>query len=262
MVTYKELDGVRNAMTRLTDSMRAEIVRVIEEIGTGDPDALAEAIRTRLLPVMEEADAIAAELACAVYNGWRYQALGLNLDTVAETAFEAGKAEAMVNTAAKKAAAGATAEEVANIVISRALYDMRRSYGQTMTGNAKRDPARPKFARVPSATKSYRDGCPFCRMLASRGFVYWSKQTAGEFDHYHADCQCAVVAQFDKNPKVEGYDPEKYLEEYLDARHVAADNLEEIRHEQGRNTLGAIDPKYINAAHSIMGTTGRIRTGN
>lgn len=229
MITYQELEGIRNAMSKLTDDMKSEIVRVIEEIGREDPDALRDAIRYRLAPVMEQADAIAAELAAAVYNGWRAKALGLTVETVAESAYDVGKIEAMANTAAKKAAEGATTEQIVNIVYGRAAYDMRRSYGQTMIANAGRDSHHVYFARVPQRSKHYADGCPFCRMLSSRGFVYWSKKTAGEFDHYHPDCTCEVVAEFSKNPKVEGYDPEKLREEYYDARAFASANLDEIR---------------------------------
>lgn len=258
-ITYQQLQGVRDAMDKLSNDMRSKIVEVIERVGIEDENALRMAILEELAPILEAADLIAAELAAAVFNGWRYAALGLTLDTVTESAFAAGKIEAMANTAAKKAREGAVIQEIVDIVYNRGAYDMRRSYGQTMLLNARRDPKKPRFARVPGRSEHYASGCPFCRMLASRGFVYLSKQTAGEFDHYHADCTCQVVSSWDKSPKVEGYDPEAYYEEYLDARKVAKDNLGEIRERQGRGTSGAIDANDISAAHTIMGTTGRIK---
>jgi len=53
---------------------------------------------------------------------------------------------------------------------------------------AKRD--RVRFARVPQG----RHTCGFCLMLASRGAVYWSRGTAGEFGRYHDSCDCQVIA--------------------------------------------------------------------
>lgn len=235
-ITYQQLQGVRDAMEKLSSDMRSKIVEVIERVGIEDENALRMAILEELAPILEAADLIAAELAAAVFNGWRYAALGLTLDTVTESAFTAGKIEAMANTAAKKAREGAAIQEIVDIVYNRAAYDMRRSYGQTMISNVRRDPTRPRFARVPGRSEHYAAGCPFCRMLASRGFVYLNKQTAGESDHYHADCTCQPVASWDKSPKVEGYDPEKYLQEYLDARAYAKDNLEEIRERESVTT--------------------------
>ena len=78
-----------------------------------------------------------------------------------------------------------------------------------MMENAARDPLSPRFARVPSGGET----CKFCLMLAGRGFVYHSKKTAGEFGHYHDNCDCRIVASWDKDG-VEGYDPMSYHREW------------------------------------------------
>lgn len=62
-----------------------------------------------------------------------------------------------------------------------------------------------RFARVPRGG----DTCTFCAMLASRGFVYWSRKTAGEFNHYHLHCRCTIVPD-DGSGEVEGYDPTEW----------------------------------------------------
>ena len=69
--------------------------------------------------------------------------------------------------------------------------------------------------------------CDFCTMLASRGFVYHTEETAGEFDHFHSSCRCKVVPGFPTmeryvrngvrvsrglDPSVEGYDPDLYYD--------------------------------------------------
>lgn len=75
---------------------------------------------------------------------------------------------------------------------------------------ARRDPWRPKVARVPTGATT----CRFCLLLASRGAVYSSKQKAGETTkfHPHDDCQIVVVGKGQDLP--EGYDPDELYEQY------------------------------------------------
>ena len=47
-------------------------------------------------------------------------------------------------------------------------------------------------------------------MLSSRGAVYHTRETAGQFSHYHRNCDCKVVPGFEDDPDavlVEGHDP-------------------------------------------------------
>lgn len=90
-----------------------------------------------------------------------------------------------------------------------------------------------RFARVPHGG----DTCTFCAMLASRGFVYWSRKTAGEFNHYHLHCRCTIVPD-DGSGEVEGYDPTEWY-----ARWKA---YEEIDSSERLNAkLRSIAKKYI-----------------
>lgn len=61
------------------------------------------------------------------------------------------------------------------------------------------DPQALGYARVPSGTET----CGFCLMLASRGAVYKTKQSAmfkeGTNDPYHNNCDCAIVPVFDRD---------------------------------------------------------------
>lgn len=63
------------------------------------------------------------------------------------------------------------------------------------------------FARVPMGPTT----CDFCLMLASRGFVYLSKESAGEFDRYHRHCDCRIIPGA-PGTDVEGYDPDAYYD--------------------------------------------------
>ena len=50
-----------------------------------------------------------------------------------------------------------------------------------------------RYARILSYA-SNKGPCAWCRMLASRGAVYWSEVTAGGFDDWHEECSCDAVA--------------------------------------------------------------------
>lgn len=100
----------------------------------------------------------------------------------------------------------------------------------TIYANGRRDPLKPAYARVPvpsgstyghkagqthNAYLAERGTCAFCEMLASRGFAYTAKGTAGA--HTHDGCNCVVIPGFDgADTKVEGYDPAAYLRGYAE----------------------------------------------
>jgi len=89
---------------------------------------------------------------------------------------------------------------------------------QTVARNVALDPLRPRFARVPSGPVT----CAFCSLMASRGFVYVTKETAGLTDEFHNDCDCQIVAQWDRDSAhIEGYDPDAMYDRYLVARDAA-----------------------------------------
>lgn len=96
-------------------------------------------------------------------------------------------------------------ESFANQVGRLARDQVARRANQTTIHNVARDSKKGvRFARIPMGAHT----CTFCMMLASRGFVYHTRETAGEFSHYHSNCRCKVVAGF-PGTSVEGYDPDR-----------------------------------------------------
>lgn len=79
------------------------------------------------------------------------------------------------------------------------------------------DRSKPRFGRVPSGTGKT---CAWCEMLASRGFVYLTEETAGiAKDHYHDDCGCEVVPEWEsEHAHIKGYDPDAMYDRYQAAR--------------------------------------------
>lgn len=81
-----------------------------------------------------------------------------------------------------------------------ARNDAFRSLNETIIANVGRDRDKgAMFARVPTGTET----CTFCLMLASRGAVYHTRKTAGEWRHFHRGCDCKVVPSFEDDPDAE-----------------------------------------------------------
>lgn len=92
--------------------------------------------------------------------------------------------------------------------VQRQISYMARA---TVARNVKLDPKKPRFARVPRGART----CAFCTMLASRGWVYWSKEAAGITHRFHAGCDCQIVPEWKRGSiHFDGYDPDDLYEMY------------------------------------------------
>ena len=107
-------------------------------------------------------------------------------------------------------------------VLGHVCDQIHRAAQNNMLENGKRDPRRPRFARVPMP-----GACAFCIMLGSRGFVYLSREKAGDrtLNSFHDNCRCQIVPGWDlvemknnrrieRKPSVAGYDPQALYEQY------------------------------------------------
>lgn len=103
-----------------------------------------------------------------------------------------------------------------------ARNDALRSLNETIISNVGRDKDRGvRFARVPTGFET----CTFCIMLASRGAVYHTRGSAGDFKHFHRHCDCKVVPGFEDDPDaelVEGVRPEELRERWWQLEKVDA----------------------------------------
>ena len=65
-------------------------------------------------------------------------------------------------------------------------------------------------------------------MLASRGTVYHTRKSAGEFKHFHRHCDCKVVPGFEDDPDaelVEGVRPEELRDQLAQFKDIDEDEL-------------------------------------
>lgn len=169
----------------------------------------------------------AAYLARQFYLGLRERMIGDEdgYEGAEETGYVPGKTEVVTRGIVRANPAEAALAQLR----SRVGYEVKRASGSTMYACGRSDPKKPRFARIPRRSRSYANGCPFCQMLASRGFVYLSELSAGATnpDHYHDDCRCQVVPSWERSPRVEGYDRHDY-----DAGYQRWLEQDHSRHEQ------------------------------
>lgn len=105
----------------------------------------------------------------------------------------------------------------------------------TIATSTARDPANARWARVPSRA----DTCAFCRLMASRGAVYLSEESAGgsPMTTYHTECGCVPTPLWPGEQ--EPYDVDALVEQYNAARAKAGGNpsaiLAQMRRDLGIN---------------------------
>ena len=244
------IDRYADSLETLTAEMQKKLVEALASIDWTAPVA---DVREALIPIMQtvcgaSAD-VAASLAAEFYDGMREQMVGGRYSAVLAPNYSDQAIEQHVRWAVQPLVdVGPDAVPVViDKLTTRVGYEVKKSAGNTVFRNGERDPREVRFARVPRGSKTYPHGCPFCQMLASRGFVYRNAKTAGELNHFHADCQCMVVPGFGNNPKVEGYDPKEYLdrwqhpEKYADEQ--ATEQEEAFKSLIDRSFTGAADIK-------------------
>lgn len=95
---------------------------------------------------------------------------------------------------------------------------VRQAGRDTIVASTERDPGRPRVARVPMGAET----CAFCLVLASRGPVYRTLDSAGEGRDFHDfdDCEQVIVWTAD-DELPEGYDEGELYGFYEAARREA-----------------------------------------
>lgn len=72
-----------------------------------------------------------------------------------------------------------------------------------------------RFARMTTGVNT----CAFCDMMAANGYVYESRDSAGEGKKYHGNCHCIIVPEDGVTPA--GFDPAGARARYEEAKDVA-----------------------------------------
>lgn len=202
------LDYLTKEVNGISADAQEKVIKVLERI-EWTSDNVAEC-REAIVYALQEtlpayADA-AAQAAADFYDACRTLCVGEKMGAIALSGFDPDVIEGAVRAIVQDIVDGKPADQVNSKVLDRIDREMKKAAANSTTGNAKRDPLKPKWARVPSGAET----CSFCLMLASFGFNTSSSDVAS---HTHANCDCRIVPQWGKG-SIEGYDPEGMYRRY------------------------------------------------
>lgn len=207
------IDAYVDALERVSDANKRLLAQRLADIDFTDMTAGINQVVVLMKAVCAGSTRQAAVLAAQFYKGLRDRELGGDYEPVTDAAYDPVATENATRAIAQQKVDGKD-DVFASQLAQRVGYETKRAAGETLFANGESDRQRPRYARIPQRSKSYPNGCPFCQMLASRGFVYLSRRSVGEYAHWHDDCKCAVVPSWLRSPKVKGYDPDAYLGGY------------------------------------------------
>lgn len=203
------LDEYTRQVNAVSADAQEKVLRVLERVEWTDENIadcraiVSEAVRS----VCDAYGMAAAQASADFYDAARELSIGEPLGAVPDPGYNPDATDGAIRAFAQDIVDGKPVSIFNSKVLDRVDYEMKRSSAHSIIANAKRDPKKPRWARVPSGGET----CPFCLMLASRGFVYRSDESAGS--HYHANCDCRIVPGWD-GMKVEGYDPDELYDRW------------------------------------------------
>ena len=157
---------------------------------------------------------LASALACHFYDGIRQQ-------SSAPGSFKAEVYDTLSKSDIMSAARSVYADVKAGrntVPLTSLLKDKvsgftRTAANETVYRNAAKDPAKPRYAVVPSPS-----ACVLCKLVAANGYEYPSEQSAVRHEkNIHDNCNCTATQVYGDG-SIQGYDPKKYEDAHFKAR--------------------------------------------
>lgn len=218
------IDGYDETVRSAVAAIQAELKNSLSLI---DYSAPVGQIRTEVVSLMnaycQAASDVGARVSSEFYNGLRQMVLGKDTTLSLQSGRSPEATERAVRAFVQKLVDEGEdgIAEFEDLLLERVEYETKRAVAYNTIENARRDPDRPRFARVPQGEKT----CDFCLMLASRGPVYLTAESAGAYTKFHAHCDCKVVPFWDtvkdgfsrrrgRGMSIEGYDPDALYKQY------------------------------------------------
>lgn len=219
MTTRADVTQLRDAGRGVVALARQDLQSFWDSLDLTRPEAARDELLDFVPQLVQEYGDVAATVAAEWYEQVRFDAVGAyNATTVNAT--DIAQVQAGVRSAAGKLF-GDNPESMLTLLAGGVQRYVMASQRGTVARNVQTDPSKPRFARVPTGAKT----CAWCTLLSSRGFVYLTQKTAQQTDHYHTDCDCQAVAEWEADRHyIAGYDPDAMYDKYQDAR-AAADAL-------------------------------------
>lgn len=260
MISSAEFAAYNRAVARIGDKAASDVESSVLAWCRANASATVaekrEAAKLIMDGYIQGYDDIAAEFAAEWYDH-RAQKSGVALDqAITMTTYKPESVDDVARYQAKKLAKGGDAE-FAKACGEFARNDAFRSLNETIIANVGRDRDKgARFARVPAGAET----CTFCLMLASRGAVYHTRKSAGEWKHFHRGCDCKVVPSFEDDPYaevVEGVKPRELQERYkvfkqIDSMETLDDsNKKELKERALKVDVGSIAGKKLGSVKYV-----------
>ena len=229
--TYRDIQTFSKSVEKVSKAASKEFDKRAKEVDFSDWSLAASQIREIVDDVASKYSLAASELGAQWYEFCR----GLNFDSrYTALVHEVDKKKLMgdANREIDKLFAGAVSASelnplVSSVVASNVYSQSRETVFANLENERRKALSRGDrefarkcgYARVTAASP-----CAFCSMLASRGFVYRSDETALKTktgDSYHNHCHCTAVP-FAKASEIKGYSDK--LAEH-ESKYREADNL-------------------------------------
>ena len=188
-----------------------------------------EDVKLAVMAVMQAACGASTDVTAAIaaefYDGLRQYFVGERLGAVALSMRNPDATTGAVAAFLQMVLDEEPIEAFADACAGRLDYENNKAANMCVVENAKHDPLKPKWARIPQGVET----CAYCLILASFGFTYNTSEVAS---HSHDDCDCKIVPGWDGAPKVGDYEGEleKYKTLYDDAMALLS-NREEMPEE-------------------------------
>lgn len=225
MIPREQFDAYNKAVANLSDGAQREIESGIwawlqtDEGRTASVAECREYAKGVMSGVIQRYDEAASSLAAQWYDKQAADAHFKLPAAVTATSYDHKTMDETARYQAKKLVKG-DLRGFAKYCGELGRNDVLRSLNETIIQNVGRDKRTGvRFARVPTGAET----CTFCLMLASRGAVYHTRKTAGEFRHFHRRCDCKVVPGFEDDPDaelVEGVRPKELREQWAACKRV------------------------------------------
>lgn len=208
VISRSYVDALTRSLNTLSEATQAVARAQLAAIEYTDIADLRNQVIAILEPLLSTATDMAAGYAAQTYDGIREASVGSAANAVAHSNRVPEATERAVRALVTEVDKSGY-EAFARSVEARCDYEIKKAAGESTLYNAERDPRKPKWARVPTGAET----CTFCLMLASRGFVYRSKESAGALNHWHPHCDCRVIQGY-PGDKIEGYDPDELYKQW------------------------------------------------
>jgi len=233
--TYSDIRRYSKMARDVSKSAREEFVRRASEIDYSDWDRAAQELRELCRAMVSLYGMAASTLGAQWYDYCRRLAIGEGEPADALTPNDGALSYDMERTIHGLYAGTTKPEEMAErmgATVEKHVHELSRNTvsaalqrdyeAQVARGASERTKSRYRWTRVTVGTS-----CAFCTMLASRGAVYLSRESAGgtPSHKFHDDCDC-VVLPFADSGDIRGYEQtlDACSKAYYDARNAIANH--------------------------------------